>query len=186
MTLGERIKACRQKCGMSQEKVAELAGVSRQAVAKWEANKSAPSTENLFKLAEIFKTGPELLLDRGDTAASSGTAEQIYALYKADAWMRRGEARARRKKNVRRSALAAAGYLLLYLAGRLVWCAPASSSVMGFLFETIPAGPHSYLYGWLLSSGMFWYAAAVSVVPALWGKWRFSAATLGGLFLALG
>ena len=33
-TLGERIKACRQEAGMSQEKVAELVGVSRQAVTK--------------------------------------------------------------------------------------------------------------------------------------------------------
>ena len=32
MTLGERIKTCRQKVGMSQEKVAELVGVSRIAL----------------------------------------------------------------------------------------------------------------------------------------------------------
>ena len=54
MSLGEKIKACRQNAGMSQEKVAELVGVSRQAVTKWEANQSAPNTENLFKLAEIL------------------------------------------------------------------------------------------------------------------------------------
>ena len=63
MTLGERIKTCRQKVGMSQEKVAELVGVSRQAVTKWEANQSAPNTENLFKLAEIFGTTVDMLLE---------------------------------------------------------------------------------------------------------------------------
>lgn len=62
MTLGEKIKACRQQAGMSQEKVAELLGISRQAVTKWETNKSAPSTDNLFKLAEIFGTTVDLLL----------------------------------------------------------------------------------------------------------------------------
>ena len=62
MTLGERIKACRQQAGMSQEKVAELVGISRQAVTKWETNQSAPSTENLFKLAEIFETTVDMLL----------------------------------------------------------------------------------------------------------------------------
>lgn len=62
MTLGEKIKACRQQAGMSQEKVAELVGISRQAVTKWETNQSAPSTENLFKLAEIFGTTVDLLL----------------------------------------------------------------------------------------------------------------------------
>ena len=56
MSLGERIKEQRKNCGLSQEKVAELVGVSRQAVTKWEAEQSAPSTENLFRLAEIFGT----------------------------------------------------------------------------------------------------------------------------------
>lgn len=36
MTLGEKIKSLRKGLGMSQEKLAELMGISRQAVAKWE------------------------------------------------------------------------------------------------------------------------------------------------------
>ncbi len=52
MSLGNRIKEFRQGKRMSQEKVAELVGVSRQAVTKWEADQTAPSTENLFKLAD--------------------------------------------------------------------------------------------------------------------------------------
>lgn len=36
MSLGERIKSHRRHCGLSQEKVAEAVGVSRQAVTKWE------------------------------------------------------------------------------------------------------------------------------------------------------
>ena len=35
MTLGEKLKSCRTKKKLSQEKVAELVGVSRQAVTKW-------------------------------------------------------------------------------------------------------------------------------------------------------
>ena len=66
MALGEKIKACRQRAGMSQEKVAELVGVSRQAVTKWEVNQSAPNTENLFKLAEIFGTTVDMLLASED------------------------------------------------------------------------------------------------------------------------
>ena len=75
MTLGERIKACRQQAGMSQEKVAELMGISRQAVTKWETNKSAPSTENLFKLAEIFGTTVDLLMPEQE--AETKTTEQV-------------------------------------------------------------------------------------------------------------
>lgn len=63
MSLGNRIKEQRKKCGLSQEKVAELVGVSRQAVTKWEVGQSAPSTKNLFRLAEIFGTTVDILLD---------------------------------------------------------------------------------------------------------------------------
>lgn len=83
MALGEKIKTCRQNAGMSQEKVAELLGVSRQAVTKWEANQSAPNTGNLFKLAEIFGTTVDMLLDSDDSGKQS-SAEQIYYLYKME------------------------------------------------------------------------------------------------------
>ena len=83
MALGERIKKCRQNAGVSQEKVAELVGVSRQAVTKWETNQSAPNTENLFKLAEIFGTTVDMLLDSNDSNKQS-SAEQIYYLYKME------------------------------------------------------------------------------------------------------
>ena len=82
MTLGEKIKACRQTAGMSQEKVAELVGVSRQAVTKWEANQSAPNTENLFKLAEILGTTVDFLL--ASREAENSPAEQISYLYKME------------------------------------------------------------------------------------------------------
>ena len=75
MTLGERIKACRQQAGMSQEKVAELVGISRQAVTKWETNQSAPSTDNLFKLAEIFGTTVDLLLPEKTNSEDTITEE---------------------------------------------------------------------------------------------------------------
>ena len=75
MTLGERIKACRQHAGMSQEKVAELVGISRQAVTKWESDQSAPNTENLFKLAEIFGTTVDLLLNSEEESNETTVVE---------------------------------------------------------------------------------------------------------------
>ncbi|WP_312280459.1 helix-turn-helix transcriptional regulator [Oscillibacter sp.] len=54
MTLGERLKQQRKKSGLSQEKVAECLGVSRQAVTKWEADQSAPSSENLMALSVLY------------------------------------------------------------------------------------------------------------------------------------
>ena len=54
MSFGEILKEYRKAKGLSQEKVAEFVGVSRQAVTKWESNQSFPSTENLMALSSIL------------------------------------------------------------------------------------------------------------------------------------
>ena len=54
MTLGEKIKEQRTAHRLSQETLAEAMGVSRQAVTKWEADQSAPSSEKLILLAKLF------------------------------------------------------------------------------------------------------------------------------------
>ena len=99
MSLGERIKEQRKNSGLSQEKVAEFVGVSRQAVTKWEANQSAPSTENLFKLAEIFGTTVDMLLSSNEDGKNS-PAEQIYYLYKMEEEKKAAERRGKMKKNL--------------------------------------------------------------------------------------
>lgn len=184
MALGERIKACRQSAGMSQEKVAELVGVSRQAVTKWEVNQSAPNTENLFKLAEIFGTTVDMLLAADNDAAQS-PAEQIYYLYKLEEEKKAALRKQTRKRSVRNALLITLGYLAIYVVGRIVWCDLSQSTLLGWLFHVKPAGEHSYLYGWLLSSDLFWYAMAISVLPALFGKHKFSCTTLLGFAIGL-
>lgn len=183
MTVGERIKACRQNAGMSQEKVADLIGVSRQAVTKWEADQSAPNTENLFKLAELFGTTVDMLLDTGNTASSSAV-EQVYALFKREEERKRADRSKRRKENMASALIVVCAYLTIYLIGRFIWCDRSNSSLLGWLVSAKPSGSNSYLYGWLLSSDLFWIAMAISAVPSLFGRHRFSFVTL--LAFALG
>lgn len=61
MTLGEKIQDIRKTNGMSQEYLAELLSVSRQAISKWETGLSKPSTENLIHLSKIFNVPVEQL-----------------------------------------------------------------------------------------------------------------------------
>lgn len=75
-------------------------------------------------------------------------------------------------------------YLAVYIIGRLIWCR-TNSSLTGLLWASTPEGENSYLYGWLLSSGLFWVSLAISALPALLGKKYFSAITFGGFILGL-
>ena len=109
MTLGERIKNQRTRAGLSQERVAELVGVSRQSVTKWESGQSAPSTENLFRLAEIFDTTVDMLLDIPDEKNAQSTDQaqikeltsQIQYLYRVES-ARKAEAERVRLENEKR------------------------------------------------------------------------------------
>ncbi len=184
MALSDRIKNCRQSAGLSQEKTAELVGVSRQAVTKWETGQSAPSTENLFRLAEILGTTVDFLLSDAEKGSPT-PAEQIYYLYKLEQEQKAAQRAAQCKARLMEALWTLLAYLLIYLAGRVLWCDLSQSSVKGWLFSVIPSGEHSYLYGWLLSSNLFWYAMAVSLLFALCGKTRLSRMSTGGFFVGI-
>jgi transcriptional regulator with XRE-family HTH domain len=61
MTAGQRIQQCRKTKKLSQEYVATVLGVSRQAVSKWENDLSVPDTVNYINLAKIFGVSVEYL-----------------------------------------------------------------------------------------------------------------------------
>lgn len=54
MSLGEQLKKLRESKGFSQEDVAKKIGVTRQAVYKWENDKSYPDIDNLISLSEMY------------------------------------------------------------------------------------------------------------------------------------
>ncbi len=54
MTLGEKVKFARKQAGLSQEQLAGKLGVSRSAVAKWEANNGIPDIDNLKILSHLL------------------------------------------------------------------------------------------------------------------------------------
>ena len=54
MSLGEQLKKLRESKEFSQEDVAKKIGVTRQAVYKWENDKSYPDINNLILLSEMY------------------------------------------------------------------------------------------------------------------------------------
>lgn len=49
MKLSDRIQDLRKMKGMSQEELANLMGVSRQAVSKWESEQSIPELDKIIR-----------------------------------------------------------------------------------------------------------------------------------------
>ncbi len=62
MTIADRIQSLRKSKGMSQEELADAAGVSRQAVSKWESEQSVPDIDKIVILSEIFGVTTDYIL----------------------------------------------------------------------------------------------------------------------------
>lgn len=62
MEFHQRLYELRRKAGLSQEGLADLVGVSRQAVQKWEAGTSKPDLDNLAALAGYFQVSLDYLI----------------------------------------------------------------------------------------------------------------------------
>lgn len=63
---GERLKMLREKAGVSQQKIADIVGVTQQAVGKWETGKAEPDLATVAKLAEYFNCSTDYLLGKSD------------------------------------------------------------------------------------------------------------------------
>ncbi len=74
----QRLYELRKKSGLSQEGLAELLGVSRQAVQKWEAGTSRPDLDNLAALARYFNVSLDYLVTGQQAKPASTTIVNNY------------------------------------------------------------------------------------------------------------
>ncbi len=63
MSFQEQLQILRKGKGLSQEKLAEMLGISRQAVAKWEVGHSYPDIARLIALSDFFKVSIDKLVN---------------------------------------------------------------------------------------------------------------------------
>ncbi len=71
-----RLYELRKAKGYSQDELADLIGVSRQAVSKWERGESSPDTDNLIALAKLYGVSIDELLDYKPQNAQYAQNEQ--------------------------------------------------------------------------------------------------------------
>jgi transcriptional regulator with XRE-family HTH domain len=77
MKFQDKLQVLRKEKGISQEKLAEIIGISRQAIAKWEVGQSYPDLDNLLVLSDFFKvTIDRLVKDNSDENCSFENAQK--------------------------------------------------------------------------------------------------------------
>ena len=63
MSFGENLKNVRKQRGVTQEELAEILGVSRQAISKWESDGGYPETEKLLVISKTLNISIDYLLN---------------------------------------------------------------------------------------------------------------------------
>ena len=76
MTLGEKISKLRVENNFTQEQLAEILGVSRQSVSKWESDVAYPETAKLIEIGKLFDCSMDYLL-KDDVTEKNVTGDAI-------------------------------------------------------------------------------------------------------------
>ncbi len=67
MTLGEKLSKLRKEYNYTQEQLADILGVTRQSISKWESDIAYPETEKLIKMGKLFECSMDYLLNEDIT-----------------------------------------------------------------------------------------------------------------------
>ena len=81
MTLGEKIARQRKELNYTQEQLADILGVSRQSISKWESDIAYPETDKIIELGKLFDCSMDYLLKEEitekDGVQTSGFTEKV-------------------------------------------------------------------------------------------------------------
>jgi len=84
MQFHDKLQKLRKEKGLSQETLADMLGVSRQAVSKWESGQTYPETDKLIALSDVFGVTVDSLIKDGDLQEDGGNTDS------APFWRTRG------------------------------------------------------------------------------------------------
>ena len=169
MKLSEKIQSCRKKQGLSQEALAQILGVSRQAVSKWETGESEPELGKLRLLAKTFGVTADWLLSEEDAAPEPPQSSESPAFPDWLDHLPRSVGRL-----VRRYGWLAGGYFVLVGLGMTAVGALARYLVRnmmsfgGLLDGPVPPNPVSIMGGFMMGFGGI--VALLGLILALYLK----------------
>ena len=76
MTMGEKILNMRKAREWSQEELADRAGVSRQAVSRWESGSAKPDADKIIILCDLFGISADYLLRDNYEGENAGVSQK--------------------------------------------------------------------------------------------------------------
>ena len=71
MTLGDKLSKLRKEYNYTQEQLADILGVTRQSISKWESDIAYPETDKLIKMGKLFECSMDYLLNDDITEKQS-------------------------------------------------------------------------------------------------------------------
>ena len=80
MTLGDKLSKLRKENNYTQEQLADVLGVSRQSISKWESDIAYPETDKLIRISELFDCSLDYLLkDEVETNSKVQSDDSIFS-----------------------------------------------------------------------------------------------------------
>lgn len=76
MDMAERLQTLRKNANYSQEQVADLLGISRQAISKWESGQGKPEIDNIVKLTELYHVSADYIILGQESEATPAPQEK--------------------------------------------------------------------------------------------------------------
>ena len=89
MTFGEKLSKLRKENNYTQEQLADVLGVSRQSVSKWESDIAYPETEKLIKISQLFGCTVDYLLNENVENPTGAQPPQTGQGDTFQAWVKR-------------------------------------------------------------------------------------------------
>lgn len=82
MSFSQKLKQLRSERGYSQENLAQMIGVSRQAISKWESGRVYPDIDYIVELSNIFNVSTDFLLKDGQEYSNqTESVEEVKNIY---------------------------------------------------------------------------------------------------------
>jgi len=94
VTFGEKLSKLRKENNYTQEQLADILGVSRQSISKWESNIAYPETDKLIKMGKLFECSMDYLLNEEVTekqGLQTSEKENIWDTFKKQLHERKSE-----------------------------------------------------------------------------------------------